>query len=168
MRYVVHVGGDEIDLSVDRTDDGVAVTLGDRVEVADLVRVGSTPVYSMILGGRSYEVSVHRRNGEYEVVLGGETFSVRVLDERAMRMAAAAGGGPDEKAVEVVKAPMPGVVIGIAVEVGHEVSSGQGVVTLEAMKMENELKSETGGVVKEIRVELGQGVSQGETLIVIE
>jgi propionyl-CoA carboxylase alpha chain len=63
---------------------------------------------------------------------------------------------------------MPGVVIGIAVAVGDAVEAGQGVLTLEAMKMENELKSSAAGVVKQIKVEVGQGVAQGEPLVVIE
>ena len=168
MKYVVSVSGQDIELSVERVGESIQVALGDGALPADLVRVGSSPVYSLILGGRSYEVSIHPRNGGYEVVLGGETYVARVLDERAMRMAAAAGMAGDERSAEVVKAPMPGVVVGISVEEGSEVSAGQGVVTLEAMKMENELKSEAGGVVKEVRVEIGQGVTQGEVLVVIE
>jgi biotin carboxyl carrier protein len=121
----------------------------------------------MILGDRSYEVSVHRKNGEYEVVLEGETYAARVLDERAVRIAAA-GGGEEAQSGETVRAPMPGVVVGVAVEVGAEVAPGQGVVTLEAMKMENELKSAGGGTVREINVAVGQGVAQGEILVVIE
>lgn len=168
MKYVVSISGEDVELSVDRTEDGTAVALGGDKRVADLVRVGASPVYSLLLGGRSYEISVHKRNGDYEIVLGGETYVARVLDERALMMAAASGPGKDEKAGEVLRAPMPGVVVGVAVEVGAEVVAGQGVVTLEAMKMENELRSAAGGVVKDVRVKVGQGVVQGETLIVIE
>ena len=60
------------------------------------------------------------------------------------------------------------MVVGIAVAVGDAVVPGQGVMTLEAMKMENELKSAVEGVVKEIKVKIGQGVAQGEPLVVIE
>ena len=168
MKYVVRMSGQELELSVERAEEGAIVAMGDRVERADLVRVGSSPVYSLILGGRSYEVSVHLRNGSYEVVLGGETYVARVLDERAMLLAAAGGGGDDEWAGESVTAPMPGVVVAVAVSVGDEVAPGQGVVTLEAMKMENELKTASGGVVREVHVEPGQGVAQGEALILIE
>jgi biotin carboxyl carrier protein len=168
LKYVVNMTGEAIELSIDRSDSGTTVTLGDRTVTADLVRVGSSPLYSLILDGRSYEISVHGRNGGLELVLGGETYVARVLDERALRMAAASADSEDERSVEVVKAPMPGVVVGVAVAVGSEVSPGEGVVTLEAMKMENELRSEAGGVVREVHVEVGQGVSQGEALIVIE
>lgn len=168
MRYQVVIDDVEFELEVDRSGGGTTVTLGDRTDRADLVRIGQSPVYSLILGDASYEISVHRRNGDLEIVLGGQTYTAKVLDERAMKIAAAGGGAAEGDAGEVVKAPMPGIVVGIAVGVGDEVSPGQGVVTLEAMKMENELKSASGGTVREIRVEVGQGVTQGEALVVIE
>jgi biotin carboxyl carrier protein len=168
LRYRVRIEGTDYELEVGRTDAGTVITLGDRSERADLVRIGESPVYSLVLEDRSYEISVHRRNGQLEVALGGQTYLAGVLDERAMKIAAAAGGAAEGATGEIVKAPMPGVVVGIGVGVGDEVSPGQGVVTLEAMKMENELKSASGGTVKEIRVEVGQGVAQGEALVVIE
>jgi pyruvate carboxylase subunit B len=168
VRYLVQIEGADIELEVERPNGGTVVRLGDRTDRADLVRIGGSPVYSLILGDASYEISVHRRNGDLEVVVGGQTYRARVLDERAMKIAAAGGGAAEGDAGEVVKAPMPGVVVGIAVGVGDEVAAGQGVVTLEAMKMENELKSASGGTVREVRVEVGQGVSQGEPLVVIE
>jgi biotin carboxyl carrier protein len=168
LRYQVQIDGVDYDLEIDRSGGGATVTLGERSASADLVRIGGSAVYSLILGDSSYEISVHKRNGDLEIVVGGQTYAARVRDERAMKIAAAGGGTAEAGAGEIVKAPMPGVVVGIAVGVGDEVSPGQGVVTLEAMKMENELKSAAGGTVKEIRVEVGQGVSQGEALVVIE
>jgi pyruvate carboxylase subunit B len=168
LRYLVQIDGEDYELEVDRSNGGTEVRLGDRTERADLVRIGGSPVYSLILGDSSHEISVHRRNGDLEIVVGGQTYTARVLDERAMKIAAAGGGAGEGAEGEIVKAPMPGVVVGIAVGVGDEVSAGQGVLTLEAMKMENELKSASGGTVKEVRVEVGQGVLQGEPLVVIE
>ncbi|MBD3348663.1 MAG: acetyl-CoA carboxylase biotin carboxyl carrier protein subunit [Candidatus Eisenbacteria bacterium] len=122
----------------------------------------------MTLGGRSYEFSAHPRNGRYEIVLDGEPYTASVMDERAKLIAEATGTGAALEGGETIAAPMPGVVVGVEVEEGGNVAPGQGVVTLEAMKMENELKCETGGVVKEVRVSVGQGVAQGEVLVVIE
>ncbi len=167
MKYQVEVADEKIELEVEKTDEGSRVRLGDETKPVDLVRIGDSPVYSLILGDRSFEVSVHRRDRIYQVVLEGSTYNARVMDERALRLAAAAGDHEETKG-GIVKAPMPGIVIGIAVEVGSAVEPGQGVVTLEAMKMENELKSAVAGVVKEIKVEVGQGVILGEDLVVIE
>ena len=168
MKYKVRIAEEDIDLEVVHSGDATSVKLGDRTHAADLVRIAGSPVYSLVLGGRSYEVSVHRRNGRYELVIGGENYDAHVMDERAMRIAEATGDVAGTQSGETILAPMPGVVVGIAIAVGDAVEPGQGVVTLEAMKMENELKSAVEGEVKEIKVEVGQGVAQGEPLVVIE
>ena len=168
MKFFVNIEGKGVEIEVERGEGGLAVTLDGKTLHADLVRIGTSPVYSLTLGGRSYEFSAHRRNGSYEIVLDGEPYSAGVLDERAMLIAEATGGPGDAEGGESVVAPMPGVVVGVSVEEGAAVEPGQGVVTLEAMKMENELKCETGGLVKKVRVAVGQGVSQGEVLVVIE
>jgi pyruvate carboxylase subunit B len=168
VKYVVHIMSEDVELDISHGSVGTTVTLGDTTLSADLVRIGSSSVYSLTLDGRSYEFSAHKRNGVHEIVLDGEPYSAGVMDERAMMIAAASGPTGDDEGGETVAAPMPGVVIGIAVEVGAQVEPGQGILTLEAMKMENELKSERGGVVKAIHVAVGRGVAQGEVLIELE
>jgi len=167
VKYKVRVGEEDIELEVEHSGDSTTVTTGERTHDADLVRIAGSPVYSLVLDGRSYEVSVQRGNGHFELVLGGENYEALVMDERAMRIAEATADVAAQSG-ETIKAPMPGVVVGITVAVGDTVEAGQGVLTLEAMKMENELKSGGEGVVKEVKVEVGQGVAQGEPLIVIE
>ena len=77
------------------------------------------------------------------------------------------GGGADV-ADKTILAPMPGLVLKVEVEVGQAVRAGQGVVVVEAMKMENELKAPADGVVASIAVQPGQTVDKGATLIVLE
>lgn len=168
MKYRVRIADESIDLEVTHSGDSTEVSLGDATMSADLVRIAGSPVYSLVLDGRSYEVSAHRRNGHFELAIRGENYDASVMDERAMRIAEATGDTGEQLSGETMTAPMPGIVVGITVEVGSQVEAGQGVVTLEAMKMENELKCGVDGVVKEIKVEVGQGVSQGEPLVVIE
>ena len=168
MKYKVRIAEEDIELDVQHSGDSTEVRLGDRTMSADLVRIAGSPVYSLVLDGKSYEVSAHHRDGRFELVNGGENYDALVMDERAMRIAEATGDVAGSQSGETVVAPMPGVVIGVAVAVGDKVEPGQGVVTLEAMKMENELKSAVEGVVKVVKVEVGQGVAQGEPLVVIE
>jgi pyruvate carboxylase subunit B len=168
VKYKVDIADESVELEVRHSGDATEVVIGDRVLTADLVRIAGSPVYSLVLDCKSYEISVHRRNGRFELVIGGESYDAHVLDERAMRIAEATGDVGATQSGETVLSPMPGIVVGIAVAVGDAVAPGQGVVTLEAMKMENELKSAVEGVVKEIKVEVGQGVAQGEPLVVIE
>jgi len=167
VKYQVEIADEKFELEVEETDGGTKVRMGDETKPADLVRIGRSPVYSLILGDKSFEVSVHRKDRIYQVVLEGSAYDARVMDERALKLVAA-GGGEKELKGEIMNAPMPGIVVGIAVQVGDEVEPGQGVVTLEALTMENELKCSAAGVVKAIKVEMGQGVTQGEELIVIE
>jgi biotin carboxyl carrier protein len=168
VKYRVRIAEEDIELEVRHSGDATEVVVGDRVLTADVVRIAGSPVYSLVLDGKSYEVSVHRRNGRFALVIGGESYDADVMDERAMRIAEATGDVGEKQSGETVLAPMPGVVVGIAVAVGDTVEPGQAVMTLEAMKMENELKSAVEGVVKEIKVEVGRGVAQGEPLVVIE
>jgi len=168
MKYRVRIAEEDIELEIRHSGDATDVVIGDRVLTADVVRIAGSPVYSLVLDGRSHEVSVHGRNGRFELVIGGENYDAHVMDERALRIAEATGDVGEQQSGETVLAPMPGVVVGLSVAVGDTVTPGQGVVTLEAMKMENELKSAVEGVVKEIKVEVGQGVAQGEPLVVIE
>ena len=163
MKYKVNVADEDVEFEIRRNGGATQVVIGDRTLDADLVRISGSPVYSLILDGQSYEVSVHRRNGRFDLGLRGEAYHAKVMDERAMRIAEATGESLLDQSGETILAPMPGVVVGIEVVVG-----GQGVLTLEAMKMENELKSAVGGVVKKINVEVGRGVAQGEALVVIE
>ncbi len=168
MKYNVRIAEENIELEVRHSGNATEVVVGDRVLAADLVRIAGSPVYSLVLDGKSYEVSVHRRDGRFALVIGGESYDADVMDERAMRIAEATGDEGEKQAGETVRAPMPGGGGGVAIAVGDTVTPGQGVITLEAMKMENELKSAVEGVVKEIKVEVGQGVAQGEPLVVIE
>jgi biotin carboxyl carrier protein len=168
VKYKVDIADESVELEVRHSGDATDVVIGDRVLTADLVRIAGSPVYSLVLDCKSYEISVHRRNGRFELVIGGESYDAHVLDERAMRIAEATGDVGAQQSGETVLSPMPGIVVGIAVAVGDAVTPGQSVVTLEAMKMENELKSAVEGVVKEVKVEVGQGVAQGEPLVVIE
>lgn len=129
--------------------------------------------YSLIIGGRSYEVFARRitradeKIGQtYEIFLGGQRFEVEVEDERARLLAGLAKTGA-ASGEAIVQAPMPGLVIAVPVEVGASVSQGQTVIILEAMKMENDLAAPISGVIKELRVSKGQTVDHGEALVVI-
>lgn len=129
--------------------------------------------YSLIIAGKSYDVFAHRitRAGQkdsetYEIFIAGQRFEVKVEDERAKLLAGLIRSGA-ASGVATVSAPMPGLVVGVPVEQGAEVTEGQTVVVLEAMKMENDLSAPITGQIKEIRVSKGQTVDQGEILIVI-
>lgn len=165
MRYFVTVGERvvEVDLSGDSPlVDGVPVR-------AELVPVPGTAVRHLLADGRSYAFLARpgERRGRWQLTLGAHRFDVDAVDERT-RAIREMTGDEEEEANRTVVAPMPGLVLKVQVEVGQQVRAGQGVLIVEAMKMENELKAPADGVVARIEVQTGQTVDKGATLIVLE
>jgi len=125
-------------------------------------------VYSILIGGRSYEAHVTARPGSspreasYVVALGSREYVAEVRDPRAWRRSAAAeaGEGPQE-----IAAPMPGKVVKMLVTEDQEVSRGQALLVIEAMKMQNELHAPRAGRVGKIYTVEGAGVETGEKLL---
>jgi biotin carboxyl carrier protein len=105
--------------------------------------------------------------GRYRVAAGAVGQPVELLDPLT-HLAREAHGGQGRSGVETVTAYMPGRVVAVLVEEGAEVEAGQGIVVLEAMKMENEIQADGPGVVKKILVQPGQPVEGGDPLFEIE
>lgn len=172
MKYVVDVAGERITIGIDGTE----VTVGDEqlnaTLNATLDRVPSTPVRLLRIGNRVHRLMVRRSasghgdsRGSYTVDIDGERVELVALDERtrAIRDLTRASSGPVGPAPLV--APMPGLVVRVAVAVGERVSAGQGLVVIEAMKMENELRASADGVVTAVKVTAGVAVDKGALLV---
>ena len=139
------------------------------------------------LGGREFEVDVHRvghssysilidnRSFDFEIVLEGEELVVasrggaaRVTLADAARRSQQPGARPAAAGRAALKAMMPGRVVNVLVNLGDEVAAQQGLLVVEAMKMENELKAPKAGKIVELKVKPGQTVEKGELLLVVE
>jgi biotin carboxyl carrier protein len=118
--------------------------------------------YSVLIGGRVIRVTP-AAPGSF--VAAGRTLAVEVFDPRDLR---AKPDGPSSHASQQVRAPMPGKVVRVLVSAGESVKEGQGLVVVEAMKMQNEMKSPVTGRVAEVRAQAGATVKAGEVLVVIE
>jgi len=122
-------------------------------------------VYSVLVEGRSFEVRAVSMPDGLHVHVGGRQFSVEVRDPRdASRLSRAATGSGRQN----ISTPMPGKVVRMLVREGDEVEAGQGLVVVEAMKMQNEMKASRAGRVVEVRVRGGETVGAGDTLVVLE
>jgi acetyl/propionyl-CoA carboxylase alpha subunit len=137
---------------------------GETVDV-DARRVGEG-LWSLVIGAVSLVADITEEDGVSVVHVDGETYRIRVEEET--RYLIRTRGGAAAATGQVLRAPMPGRVVLIEVAVGQRVQRGDGLVILEAMKMENEFRASGEGTVKEIRVETGQAVNPGDVLMVIE
>ncbi len=142
------------------------VTIGGETVHVDAVRSGRT-IYSVIEEGKQFEVVVDEKGGhDFDVLVGGRVFHMESVDERTRLLAGSAA--PVATGPQTVVAEMPGKVVKVSVPVGTAVDEGQGIVVLEAMKMENEIPSPIDGVVVEIAVREGATVEAGTTLFMVE
>lgn len=123
--------------------------------------------YSLIVDNRSFEVDVDVAEDEYRVLVDGRSYHIQLVDERRMRLGGLQAGIQLEGRQEI-SVPMPGKVIAVLVSEGDRVEKGQGLVIVEAMKMENEVRSPIAGEVREIRVKAGDAVEAGAILAVVE
>ena len=122
--------------------------------------------FSLILEGRSHDVAVSPQDGGFQVFVDGESFQVGLVDPR--REGPATPGGGQAAGPAAVSAPMPGKVVRILAAEGEAVRQGQGLVVVEAMKMQNELGSPKSGRIRSVRVVEGQAVNAGEPLVLVE
>ncbi|HEX8822088.1 MAG TPA: biotin/lipoyl-containing protein [Archangium sp.] len=122
---------------------------------------------SMLVDGTSYGVEFDEQGDEVHVLVRGQVTRVDVADERRLRLRAGTTAFSAE-GKQVIAAPMPGKVVKVLVKLGDEVKEGQGLVVVEAMKMENELKSPKAGKVVELTAKEGTAVEINARLVVVE
>jgi biotin carboxyl carrier protein len=160
-------GGASRLVTLRETGDGVyEITLDGETFHVDAVRSGPT-VYSVIEDGKQFEAMVDEKGAHgFDVLVAGRVFHLESIDERTRLLAQ--GAAPVATGPQTVTAEMPGKVVKLSVPVGESVREGQGVVVVEAMKMENEIPSPISGVLKEIAVSEGQTVEAGALLFTVE
>jgi pyruvate carboxylase subunit B len=166
VRYFVRVGETELELSLE----GDEVRVDGIVTHARLADVEGTPVRMLTVGDEVHRIVVRPAGtrGRYTIWVDGFRHEVDALDERmrAIRELAGATAGPVGPAPLV--APMPGMIVRVNVQVGDRVQPGQGLVVMEAMKMENELRAQAPATVKAILAQAGTAVEKGALLIELE
>jgi acetyl/propionyl-CoA carboxylase alpha subunit len=166
MKYFVRIGQEDHEVLLDA--DGVHLD-GEDI-AAHVVPIDGTPVRMVTVGNAVHRVVVRpgQARGMYTLWLDGYRFEIEALDERtrAIREMSGAVTGPVGPAPVI--APMPGLVVRVNAEVGDLVQAGQGLIVMEAMKMENELRAQATGRVKSVLVAPGAAVEKGTLLIEFE
>ena len=167
MIYEVSEASETLRIELHEVGEGVYdLTFGGETVRLDAAKSGRT-IYSVIEDGRQFEAMVEERGAHgFDILVSGRLFHLEAVDERSrllVEQARTASEGP-----QTVESEMPGKIVKIHLAAGSEVREGQGVVVVEAMKMENEIRSPIDGVVKELPVTEGQTVETGELLFVVE
>ena len=161
MKYQVSVGETTIDVEISRDR---IIADGRRVH-AYLESVPSSPMSRLFVDGTPFEVAVECREGAWTVYLDGRQWEATVVDAGASERGKDPAKAGSSAVAGVVRAPMPGMVVRWEVEEGQTVNQGDGLVVLEAMKMENDIRAKGRGVVRRILIESGKAVEKGTALL---
>ncbi len=167
MKYIVQLNDERRAVSLDV---GAVQHEKDKVVNAELSEIEGSPLRLVRIGTQVFRVVVEKRQGrgKYTLWVDGYRFETEALDERtrAIRDLSAATAGPVGPAPII--APMPGLIVRVNVAAGDRVEAGQGVVVMEAMKMENELRATSAGTVRSVEVAPGTVVEKGALLVALE
>ena len=161
MKYVAMVNGRRFEIEVG--NDGRLLVNGEPRQV-DFLSLGPS-LYSIIMNNQSLQVVIDGERGRYDVLMDGYLYESTVLDEHAMMMEQRSGSLGTRSGE--LSAPMPGLIVQVPVALGQSVETGQTLVILESMKMQNELQAPLSGTVDSVHCSEGQTVDKGDLLVVV-
>jgi biotin carboxyl carrier protein len=165
MFYEVIVNGKSHRLELEKAAGGWECRLdGQAVNIDALIT--RRDVLSLLVDGHAYEIKREQTATDLRMWVGTTRFAVELRDPRSLRSRNQAAG--DEKGPRKIFAPMPGRVVRLLVAENSEVEAGQGIIVVEAMKMQNEIKSPKKGIVKRILAIPGVAVNPGDVLAIVE
>lgn len=165
MLYEVTIDGKDHALEVDRADGGWQCRL-DGVPVKVDALLSRSNLLSLLINGKSYDIKRELTTTGMNIWVGATRYAAQIRDPRSLRRRKD-GAGDDLSPKELV-APMPGKVVRILVAEMTEVEAGQGIVIVEAMKMQNEIKSPKKGIVQKLMAAEGANVNAGDVLAIVE
>jgi acetyl/propionyl-CoA carboxylase alpha subunit len=164
MTYDIAIDGKNYRLDLNRQEGGWSCRLDGREVEVDAV-LARPDVLSLRIGNQAYEVKCERVGGDLHLWVGSVRFAAEVRDPRSLRGRVRAG---DDHGPKKLTAPMPGKIVRVLVSQGDEVETGAGVLVVEAMKMQNEIKSPKKGTIQKILVREGAAVNAGDVLAIVE
>ncbi len=168
MKLISQIDGQTIEVEIERQDPGLIATVDGRIYELE-ASVPEPNVYLLKHENKVYEIFVSSKSDPHdhvEVKVKGEEFDIAIEDPRSLR-----GSGVNAESADGVselRTAMPGKVVRIILEAGAQVAKGDGIIVVEAMKMQNEMKSPRDGSLKEIRFKEGDTVNAGDILAIIE
>lgn len=168
MKLIAQIEDDEHEINIQREESKIFAEVGERKYELEL-SVPESNIYLLKHAGKIYEVFVSPNKNKDEPVqvkVGTEEFEINLIDPKKLRGISNTVGNAD--GIAEIKTAMPGKVVRILLSENDEVKEGEGVIIVEAMKMQNEMKSPKDGTIKEIRFSEGDTVNAGDVLVIIE
>jgi len=168
MKYRAKIEDKSYLIEILETDGDWDVRLdGEKISI-DVVSVKPPRLFSLLKANRSFDVEVVKNSEGYVVHLEGRTYECVLEDEKIARLKGLTVAGSSLHKGKELKAPMPGLILAVEVKEGDAVKPGQGLVIVEAMKMENEIRALFEAKVKTVKVKPRQAVERNEVLMVFE
>ena len=170
MKYEVQLASSSSEkitrvIELERDADGWRVILDGRPVAVDAVEIAPNTL-SILLDGQSFEINVTPSpDGKLKLQTGTQEFTAEVIDPRAW--SGRRHSDVEAEGRQQIVAPMPGKVVRLLVKAGDHVEAGQGLLVVEAMKMQNEIRSPKSGIVERVLATEGQPVNAGEVLCVV-
>lgn len=164
MAYIIKVDNKEFKADIKKEGDNFKILLNGKEFKTEIIPDKNRSQFSLIIDQKPYIVFIDSDN---QISVNGEIYATEVIDEQIQKLIKAGPSAVHKKELTIT-APMPGLVIEIEVKEGDIVKQGQGLVIVEAMKMQNEMKAPRDGVVKKILVQKGQTVNSKDKLVIIE
>jgi acetyl/propionyl-CoA carboxylase alpha subunit len=164
MTYDITIDGKSYRIDLDRVEGGWSCRVDGREVEVDAV-LARPDVLSLRIGNEAYEVKCERAGGEMHLWVGSARFAAEVRDPRSLRGRVRE---VDDQGPKKLTAPMPGKIVRLLVSPGDAVEAGAGVLVVEAMKMQNEIKSPKKGTIQKILVSKGAAVNAGDVLAIVE
>jgi biotin carboxyl carrier protein len=162
LRFIARHGGEDLPVEVERSGAAYRVKLGERWLVAEMVNAGPFVRSLRLEDGTQIALLHHREGATHEITLADSTVRVDITDPLSLKR----NRGEDEMAgAGTLKAMMPGRIVRVSAVKGQQVRKGEGLLVLEAMKMENEIQATIDGTVEEVLVTAGQTVEGGAELV---
>ncbi|MEE4310657.1 MAG: acetyl-CoA carboxylase biotin carboxyl carrier protein subunit [candidate division KSB1 bacterium] len=168
MKYSSTIANQIFEVTIDNTERKLRVLLDNKEVPVEFIRRPASNSYVVVMENRTFEFEIVRDEEAYVVHYQGRDYPCRVEDQRLIKLKNAIRQEVTQSEHLEIRSPMPGLVVAAEVAVGEKVRSGQGLIIIEAMKMENEIKSPADGVVREIKVKTSEAVEMNQTLIILE
>ena len=162
--YIVKVDNQEYKIEIKKHGAQFAVVLNNKKFDVEVLSYDGNSQLTIVIDRRPYTIFF---DSDSQVFVNGEAYATEVIDEQIQKLIKANPEAAQKKEL-TISAPMPGLVIEVEVKEGDSVKQGQGLMIVEAMKMQNEMKAPRDGIVKKILVKKGQTVNSKDALVIIE